>query len=87
MGREHQQRIEPSSSLINTFRDEIPREGILEQLFVLEWIVSLSVGHTARLEPTVEDLFDALEVPFAFFRGDGDVVDFITMEIRDAFDA
>jgi len=47
----------------------------------------LSVGHTARLEPTVENLFDALEVPFAFFRGDGDVVDFIAMQIRDAFDA
>jgi hypothetical protein len=41
--------------------------------------MSLSVGHTARLEPTVKDLFDTLEVSFAFFGGDGDVVDFVAM--------
>jgi hypothetical protein len=67
MGRKHQQRIEPSSSLINTFGDKISWEGVLEQFFVLKRVVSLSIGHTARLEPAVEDLFDAFQIALAFF--------------------
>lgn len=33
------------------------------------------------LEPTIEDLFDPLEPPLAFLRGDGDAVDRLTMKV------
>ena len=45
MGRKHEQRVEPSSRLIDTFRHEISREIVLEKLLVLEWIVHLGVWH------------------------------------------
>ena len=45
MGRKHEQRVEPSSRLIDTFRHEISGEIMLEKLLVLEWIVDLGVWH------------------------------------------
>ena len=45
MGRKHEQRVEPSSRLIDAFRYEISREIMFEKLFVLEWIVDLGIWH------------------------------------------
>lgn len=47
--REDKQGIEPSSSLIDTFRDEIGRESLLEKLLVLKRIMLLCVGHTNQV--------------------------------------
>lgn len=46
VGRENEESVEPSSSLIHSFRDEVGRERFLELLLVLEGVVDLSVGHT-----------------------------------------
>lgn len=46
VGGKDEESVEPSTSLIHRFRDEIGRERFLELLLVLEGVVHLSVGHT-----------------------------------------
>lgn len=87
MRRQYQQRIEPTASLIDALRNEIPRERAFEQLFVLERVMALRVWHTTRLEPAIEDLLNALEIPFTLFRRNSDVVNCLPVQISDAFDA
>lgn len=86
MRRKDQQRIEPTPRLVDTLRNKITRKRALEQLLVLEGVMTLRIWHAARLEPAIEDLFDTSEVPFALFRGDGDVIDFFPVYIGDALD-
>ena len=45
---------EPSSGLINTFRDKIGREAFVKDILVLERIMPLRIGHGARIEPNVD---------------------------------
>ena len=85
MGTKDQKCIKPSSSLIDTFRDEITGERSLKQVLVLEGVVCLGIRHATWLEPTIENFFDALEIAFPLLWGDGDVVDAFAMKIGDAF--
>jgi len=48
MGSEYEKGVKPSSSLIDSLRDEIGREALLDLLLVLEGVVVLSVGHAGR---------------------------------------
>ena len=48
MGREHEQRVEPPPSLVDTLRYEICWESPLEEFLILEWIMELSVRHAVR---------------------------------------
>ena len=43
--RQHQQRVEPPSCLVNTLGDKICRERAVELLLVLEWIMLLCIRH------------------------------------------
>ncbi len=40
------------------------------------------VRHAARLKPTVKDLFNSVQVSFALFAGNGDVVDVVPVQVR-----
>ena len=46
MGGENEESVEPSSSLINSFRNEIRWERSFELFFVLEGVVDLRVRHS-----------------------------------------
>ena len=65
----------PSTSLVNSFSDEVSRECVLKVLLVGEGVVALRVRHAARLEPAVKDLCHTVQDPLASRRGDGQVVD------------
>ena len=59
MGREYEKGVEPSSSLIHRFGDEIGREGRLELLLVFERVMNLSVGHavmSSRHQQLAQDI-------------------------------
>lgn len=43
--RDDQEGIEPASSLIRTFSNEICWEALLKRLHILEWIVQLQVNN------------------------------------------
>lgn len=49
--------------------------------------MELSIGHASRLEPAVEDFLNPLQVSFALLRRDGDVADFVGVNIRDPLHA
>mmetsp|Transcript_22495 Transcript_22495/g.73070 ORF Transcript_22495/g.73070 Transcript_22495/m.73070 type:complete len:643 (+) Transcript_22495:1232-3160(+) len=82
---EHHQRVEPSTRLVEPFRDKVGGKVVLEELFVLERVVQLRVRHAPALEPAVEDVLDAFEHAKlgAALRRDGEVVDEVTVYIRD----
>lgn len=48
MCREYEKRIEPAPGLVDTLRDKVGRERILEQLLVFKRIVKLSVRHAGN---------------------------------------
>jgi len=87
VGGKDEQGVEPTSCLIDTFRHESGGKCLLEELLVFEGIMKLGIRHTARLEPAVEDLINTLEIPFTFLRWDGNVVDLVSVDVGDAFDA
>ena len=58
-GRQHQQGVEPSAGLVETFSNELRWKIGFEVLFVLEWIVLLAIRHGAGFEPAVEDFWRA----------------------------
>ena len=48
-----QQRVEPASCLVYSFRNKICRELLLKQFFVFKWIVVLCKRHSAGVKPAV----------------------------------
>lgn len=83
MCTKYEQSVEPTSSLINTLSNEIGRVGFVESINILEGVMRLSVGHGTRLEPTIKDFLDPLQITLALLRGDGDTVDTLSVEIGD----
>lgn len=83
MGTQDKKGVEPTTGLVETLGNEVTGEGLFELLDVLEGVVLGSVGHGTRLEPAVKDLLDTFEDTLALLAGNGDVVDFVTMEIVD----
>ena len=73
--RDSQQRIEPASRLIHSLGDEICRELLLKQLFILKWIVVLRKWHGSGIEPAVDYLRNSLHLLPALRAGDGHRVD------------
>jgi hypothetical protein len=47
----------------------------------------LGERHRARLEPAVKDFGNTLEGTFAHFRGNGNLVDVLTMKVLDTFNS
>lgn len=83
MRSQHEQGVEPSSRLVDTLGDEVGGIRLLELLHVLEGDMRLGVRHASRLEPAVEHFFNSLQIAFALLRGDGDVVDALSMQVGD----
>ncbi len=54
--RDSEQRIKPSSRLVDRLGDKLGRKLLLEEFLVLERIVVLRKRHGARIEPTVYHL-------------------------------
>ena len=48
MSGEDEKGVEPSTSLIHRFGDEVGRERRFEFLLIFEWVMYLSVGHAVR---------------------------------------
>ena len=97
LSSENQQCVEPTTSLVDTLRDEIGRVSVLVALDVLKGVVIGSVWHAARsvpgsnvdnppsrLEPAVKDLLDPLQLTLALLGGDGNVVNRFSVQILDA---
>lgn len=101
VSRQNKKSVEPSSCLIDGFRDEISRERSFELVLVLKGVVDLGPGHPtrtangqistsmvcgveslrSRFEPTIEDFLDSLEGRSSILRRNGDVINFVTMNI------
>src|SRR5699024_6445535 len=50
MSSQDGQGIEPTTGLVQTFRDEITRETLLKLLLVFEWVVLRRIRHASRLK-------------------------------------
>ena len=61
MRAEDQQRIEPTTRLVKTFRNKVGRETAHKGLLVFEGIMSLGVGHTTRFKPAIEHFFNTTQ--------------------------
>ena len=121
MRRQNQERIEPSTSLVNTLGNKVGGESAFERFLILKRIVLLRIGHAnvshitsreedwktknewwisirsalclvrsdsrspPRLKPTVKHLFYSSQDALAFLWRNGDLVDFIAVEVVDAF--
>jgi len=74
--------IEPTSSLIKTFTDEISGETLFE-FFVgsAERIMALSKWHRTRFEPTIEDFIDSSEDTLSLLGRNSDVINMILVQI------
>lgn len=83
MRGQNEQGVEPSSGLVDTLGDEVGGIRLLELLHVLEGDMRLGVRHASRLEPAVEHFFNSFKIAFALLRGDGDVVDALSVQIGD----
>src|SRR5437879_11683727 len=57
-----QQRVEPSTGLVDRFGYEVGREGLLEDVFALAGIRSLRKRHRAGVEPRVHHSRYAMHV-------------------------
>lgn len=57
--RQDNKSVEPATSLIDALGNKITRETLLELLLVFEWVVILSIWHTATFKPTVKDFGDS----------------------------
>ena len=82
-GGDDEQRVEPTAGLINALGDEIGGKDLRERPTTVERVMNLSVGHRARLEPTVEDFGNATKKTFAQPRGNCDRVDELPVKIVD----
>ncbi|KAH3688378.1 hypothetical protein WICPIJ_000646 [Wickerhamomyces pijperi] len=87
MGTQHGQSVEPTSGLIQTFRDEVGWESVVEVFFVFEWVVTRGVRHGTRFEPTIKHFFDTSQDTLTLTRWDGDVIDLVSVDVGDVFSA
>ena len=53
---------EPATGLIHTLVDKVAREGntLIDQVFILKWIMYLRIRHRARIEPYIDKIGLAL---------------------------
>ena len=84
MRAEDQQRIEPTTRLVKTFRNKVGRETAHERLFVFEGIMSLGIGHTTRFKPAIEHFFNTTQRALTLTRWNRYVVNLVTMQICDS---
>ena len=82
--RQHGQRIEPAARLIEALGDELCRETSVENALILERIVQLRVRHRAGLEPAIQHFFDAAIRPFLAGHVEGQRIDELAMQVRQA---
>jgi hypothetical protein len=88
MRSEDDQGVEPATCLIDTLSNEISREGSLKLLLgCTEGVVLLGVRHASRLEPTVKDFLDSLQITFSLLGRDGNVIDALPVQVLDARDS
>ena len=73
--RDGDERVEPAARLVDSLRDEVRREALLEDLLVVERIMPLREWHGARVEPAVDDFLDAVHLLAALRALDRDLVD------------
>lgn len=57
--RDHHQRVEPATGLIQTLCDEVSWETLVEFLLRnAKWIVDLREGHASRFKPAIENFWN-----------------------------
>jgi hypothetical protein len=84
VGRENEQGVEPTTSLVKTLSNEIGGVNFGEFVLVFERVVLLGERHGTRLEPTVQDFGGTAQDTFTPARGDSQVVNVVTVEIGNA---
>ena len=82
-----EQRIEPSSCLIDRLGYEIRREVLFKEFFVLKRIVILRERHRPRVEPTVDNLFHPGHLTSALTASAMQSVDIRAVKFDVAFDS
>ena len=68
------ERVEPASSLVDGFADEVGGEALVEPVLVLERVMPLGVRHGAGVEPGIGDFGATLGCRAALLAANLDVV-------------
>ena len=79
--RDGDERVEPAARLVDSLRDEVRREALLEDLLVVERIMPLCKRHGPRVKPAVDDFLDAVHLLAALRALDRDLVDVRTVQL------
>lgn len=81
---DHIQSVEPPSGLVYAFRNEVCWVDTFELFFCHRvGVVHLGIRHRTTFEPAIEHFRYPLQIPFALFGRDSDVVDVFPMDILD----
>ena len=73
--------VEPSSCLVNSLGDEVCRELLLEQVFILKWIMMLCKRHCSGIEPAVDYLRYTVHGLAAIRTLHGDIINVWTVKL------
>ena len=79
--RDGNQRVEPAARLIDSFRDKIRREAVLEDILVFKRIVPLRKRHGPRVKPAVDDFRHTVHNAAALRALGGNLIDVRTMKL------
>lgn len=81
------QSIEPTSSLINAFGNEVGWVDSFE-LFFSHWVrvIDLSIRHRPTFKPTIKYFLYSSQLAFALFRRNSYMVNILTMDIINVSD-
>ena len=79
--RDGDERVEPAARLVDSLRDEVRREALLEDLLVVERIMPLREWHGTRVKPAVDDFLDAVHLLAALRALNRDLVDVRTVQL------
>ena len=74
-GGNGEQGVKPAAGLVDGFADEVGGEVGFESFAVFKGVVPLGEGHSAGIEPAVDDFGDAMHNFAAFFAGESNGVD------------
>lgn len=83
VGVKNEKSVELVFGLIKVFGNEVIRKVFFKFFFVFKGIVFVGIRYVVRFKLIVKDFFNVFEGVFVLFVGNGDVVNFVMVEICD----
>ena len=80
--RNRKQRVKPSTRLVYRLRDKVCRELLLEQIFILKWIMMLCKWHRTTVKPAVDYLRYTMHRLAAFRASDRHFINIWAMKLN-----